>query len=52
MKYFHDEKNYEEIYPQENMMLMFPSWLEHSVEPSKSKEERISISFNIFDIEY
>ena len=52
MKYFHDEKNYEEIYPQENMMLMFPSWLEHSVEPSKSKKERISISFNIFDIEY
>lgn len=28
-------------------LLMFPSWLVHSVDPNRSAEERISISFNI-----
>ena len=28
-------------------MLMFPAWMEHGVEESKSSEERISIAFNI-----
>jgi uncharacterized protein (TIGR02466 family) len=28
-------------------LLMFPSWLEHSVDANISKEERISVSFNI-----
>jgi uncharacterized protein (TIGR02466 family) len=28
-------------------LLMFPSWLEHSVDPTRSDDERISISFNI-----
>lgn len=28
-------------------LLMFPSYLEHSVDPTESAEERISISFNI-----
>ncbi len=28
-------------------LLMFPAWLEHSVDANISKEERISVSFNI-----
>ncbi len=28
-------------------LLMFPSWLEHSVDANMSKEERISVSFNV-----
>ena len=37
----HDE------YPAEDTMLLFPSWLPHSVSASSSGDERISISFNI-----
>ena len=33
--------------PEEGMMLLFPSWLEHSVERNKSDALRISISFNL-----
>ena len=33
--------------PERGQYLIFPSWLEHSVEPSKSIENRISIAFNI-----
>ena len=33
--------------PEENMIYMFPSWLEHYVEPNRSNEDRISIAFNI-----
>ena len=32
---------------QEGRMILFPSWLLHSVLPSQSSEERMSISFNI-----
>lgn len=39
-------KNYP-IIPERLALIMFPSWLEHYVEPSKSDETRISISFNI-----
>lgn len=36
------------INPIEEQLLIFPSWLEHSVEPNMNKtEERISIAFNI-----
>ena len=28
-------------------LLVFPSWLEHSVDPNRSSDERLSISFNI-----
>lgn len=35
------------IDPKENMLLIFPSWLHHYVEPNDSNENRISISFNI-----
>ena len=35
--------------PKPGMLLLFPSWLEHFVQPNlnKNKKERISISFNI-----
>jgi uncharacterized protein (TIGR02466 family) len=32
--------------PKEGLLLIFPSWLKHSVEPNMSEEDRISISFN------
>tara|TARA_B100000427_G_C15476068_1_gene580825 strand:+ start:277 stop:867 length:591 start_codon:yes stop_codon:yes gene_type:complete len=35
------------IQPKENMLLLFPCWLEHQVEPNNSNEDRISISFNL-----
>ncbi len=28
-------------------LLVFPSWLQHSVDPNRSSDERLSISFNI-----
>ena len=31
----------------ENMLYIFPSWLEHYVQVNKSKKDRISISFNL-----
>jgi len=33
--------------PEDNYLFLFPSWLNHSVRPNLSQEERISISFNI-----
>jgi len=35
------------IQPERLALIVFPSWLEHYVEPSNSDGERISISFNI-----
>jgi len=32
---------------EENVLYLFPSWLEHSVETNLSKKDRISISFNL-----
>ena len=34
-------------YPKNGMLLIFPSWVPHEVEPSNSDLTRISISFNI-----
>ena len=34
------------VNPLEGRMLMFPSWLWHCVEPNKSNDIRISVSFN------
>lgn len=34
------------VSPEENVLYLFPSWLEHYVEPNLSKKNRISISFN------
>jgi uncharacterized protein (TIGR02466 family) len=37
-----------EFFPSEGQLLIFPSWLEHYVEPNMNeKKERISISFNL-----
>lgn len=35
------------VEPEQLALILFPSWLEHYVEPSHSNEERIAISFNI-----
>ena len=36
------------INPYKNQILIFPSWLEHMVEPSLNlNEERITLSFNV-----
>ena len=35
------------LQPDEGMLIMFPSWLEHSVAENKSGADRLSISFNI-----
>ena len=48
-KFKSDTYNYPgyKMYPKEGSMLVFPSYLQHKVEPNKSDEDRISISFNI-----
>ena len=33
--------------PKENILFLFPSWLQHNVLPHLGKEERVSISFNL-----
>lgn len=33
--------------PKKNSLLLFPSWLEHSVDPNPCEQPRISLSFNI-----
>lgn len=38
------------VTPQNLVCILFPSWLEHYVEPNLNDEKRISLSFN-FDIE-
>jgi len=35
------------IIPKNGLIVIFPSWLNHSVLPNKSNKNRISISFNI-----
>jgi uncharacterized protein (TIGR02466 family) len=43
------EKDFHDLYiikPKTNMLLLFPSWLKHSVEMSKSSKSRLSIAFN------
>jgi hypothetical protein len=42
--------NYISIQPFENLVVMFPPWLHHSVEPNSTSEERVSIAFNIVDV--
>jgi|TARA_B100000131_G_scaffold162261_1_gene156935 uncharacterized protein (TIGR02466 family) len=47
---FKNETNFYNTYrfsPKEGKMLIFPSDLQHQVNPNKSKEDRISYSFNI-----
>ena len=38
------------IQPKENMLLLFPCWLEHEVGVNDSDEDRISISFNLMRV--
>lgn len=55
MTYFHKYPNdYMYLFPTniyyepiEGLCLIFPSWLKHNVDPNLSKEDRISISFNV-----
>jgi uncharacterized protein (TIGR02466 family) len=35
------------ITPKENILIIFPSWLEHFVRPNMSENDRISFSFNL-----
>lgn len=46
-KYYSDSNDCFIFQPEENLLLIFPSWLYHSVDPNQSGENRISISFNI-----
>jgi len=41
---------YIHITPINGLMLFFPPWLDHSVEPNQSYVERIAVSFNILKI--
>jgi uncharacterized protein (TIGR02466 family) len=47
-QYYHSGNDSFFIEPQENLLVIFPSWLFHSVDPNQSDEDRISISFNIY----
>ncbi len=38
--------NYD-VHPEDNLLIIFPGYLKHSVEPSLSTEDRISIAFNL-----
>ena len=35
------------IKPKNNMLILFPSWIKHSVMPNLSQEKRISIAFDL-----
>lgn len=49
-KYYNKGKgNYLTIEPKDQMLLFFPPWLPHTVEPNRSGQERISIAFNIIN---
>ena len=52
MRYYNDANTNYWFAPVANTLIMFPAWLEHAVDPNQSQEERISISFNIFDVEW
>jgi uncharacterized protein (TIGR02466 family) len=47
--YFEGRGDYFSIPVQEQLMLFFPPWLPHMVEPSTSDQERISVAFNIIN---
>ena len=34
------------VYPKTGLLVLFPAWLEHGVEPNTINEDRISFSFN------
>jgi len=37
---------YYEVVPEDLTLVIFPSWIEHTVEENNTKEERISLAFN------
>jgi uncharacterized protein (TIGR02466 family) len=47
--YYRDRGNYITLTPTEGLIIYFPPWLHHMVEPNMSKEERVSIAFNILN---
>jgi len=51
LKYYNNASPCHIFTPEPNLLLIFPSWLQHLVEPNNSDEQRISISFNI-QLEY
>jgi uncharacterized protein (TIGR02466 family) len=44
---FIDDENLIHYKPETKKILMFPSWLEHRVEPNLTDSPRISIAFNV-----
>ena len=46
--YYNNGNTFNYINIEEGMVIYFPSWLEHDVEPSESDEDRISVAFNLF----
>lgn len=47
MTYYNDGNTHHYYTAKENLLLIFPPWLYHTVDPNKSDENRISISFNL-----
>jgi len=41
------QRNQHSITPKSGMIVMFPSWLRHSVRPYKGGKDRISVAFNL-----
>ena len=41
------EENYRAIRPRDGMIVGFPSWMKHSVQPYRGRRERISIAINL-----
>lgn len=42
-----DYFNISNIEPEEGLIVLFPSWLMHKVEPNRSNDIRVSLSFNV-----
>ena len=42
-----DKGEFRKVKPIEGLLILFPSYLEHFVEPSNADEDRISISFDV-----
>lgn len=47
MRYFYGTDTNLKFSPADNTLIIFPAWLDHSVEKNMSNKDRISISFNI-----
>ena len=45
--YYNNGNNHFAVNAKENLLIMFPSWLQHTVEPSNTDKDRISIAFNV-----